>query len=134
MYKYEMSTEMTYKNLLTTMVAPLVVNARGEALIEFSTTSQEDRAEEIYQKLLSDNSISIAKYSSDTISVAKGSFAPDKHLNCGATTVHVYRISKDKVTFIVCSVKSDGSTFIVRQIGRVKIYMIYAVVMISTFS
>lgn len=113
LFKYTMTTEMNYKNLLTTTVAPQSNStaSKGTTLIQFSTKTSDERTEEAIAKLKADDILDYDEnITPDFIASAKGSSGVDTELKCGATFVSIYRIDKNKIINYNTRVKSDGAT------------------------
>ncbi len=104
-YKYEMKTEMNYKNILTSDISPVSSNGRGTPLLDdFSHTGNDTRVKEVMAKLNPSLNIeecdftSIVNTSGDIISGVGGT---------NRVTIHI--INNGAVTKIVTNAKSDAN-------------------------
>ena len=104
LYKYEMTSEMTYKNILTTEIAPALDNARGETLIQFLPRNDDTRVKEVMAKL--NPSLNIEECDFTSIINTSGSIISGVG---GTNRVTIHIINNGAVTKIVTNAKSDAN-------------------------
>lgn len=104
LFKYEMTSDMTYKNILTTEIAPALDNTRGETLIQFSHTSNDTRAKEVMAKLNTGVDVEACDFTS--IVNTSGTIVPGIG---GTNRVTIHTINNGSITKIVTNAKSDAN-------------------------
>ncbi len=102
MYKYTMANEVNYKALIVDGITPASATAKGEKIVEFSTTSNDNRANEVLAKLnpeiaaTNPQFISLTSTSGGTISIGD------------TKRITIYTINKQGITIISTRARSDG--------------------------
>ncbi len=104
LFKYEMTSDMTYKNILTTEIAPALDNTRGETLIQFSHTSNDTRVKEVMAKLNTGVDVEACDFTS--IVNTSGTIVPGIG---GTNRVTIHTINNCSITKIVTNAKSDAN-------------------------
>lgn len=104
LFKYEMTSDMTYKNILTTEIAPALDNTRGETLIQFSHTSNDTRVKEVMAKL--NPSLNIEECDFTSIVNNGGAIVP----GIGAThEITIYTLDNNGIIKTITNAKSDAN-------------------------
>lgn len=104
LFKYEMTSDMTYKNILTTEIAPALDNTRGETLIQFLPRNDDDRIEEIMTKLNTGVNVEVCDFTSIINTTG------DIISGIGAThEITIYTLSSNGITKTITNAKSDAN-------------------------
>lgn len=103
MYKYTMANEVNYKALIVDGITPASATAKGEKIVEFSTKSNDNRANEVLAKL----NPTLAETNPQFISLTKTSGAIIDNL--GKTNeIKIYVINDNGISIIKTNARSDG--------------------------
>lgn len=104
LFKYEMATEMNYKNILTSDISPVSSTGRGTPLFDFLHNGNDTRVEEVITKLASN--IDIETCDVATMFDTSGDIIP----GIGNThEVTVYTINNNGLTKITTNAKNDAN-------------------------
>lgn len=102
MYKYTMANEVNYKALIVDGITPASATAKGEKIVEFSTKSNDNRANEVLAKLnpqiaaTNPQFISLTNVAGDVISIG------------GTNVITIYTINSNGISKVVTNARSDG--------------------------